>query len=646
MKRRRFFQEAVRATLSGVLRTLGDDDTADATLRVTPFTTLRRRFTLQLLELNPVACTRLGGAALDPALAAADGRLRDCRPAALDDEAGFLRGAQRELAAMDAATLPPRERVDHRVMSARVALLLHRLESLHSHETDALVYAAEPAAGVDALLRRMDAARGLATDTVAALHDREHLLARLEAAPGYLRAARQNLLQGRAAGRRPDRRPLRRAMSTATADADRLRGPLARRARRHLDDADDAARQRLETACRRAADALDGFAAFLDRTYTPDDDDQDRFAAGTDEYDWRLRHVLALDDTADSLWSAAGEEVRALQGRMRELARRIAHDAGLALDFDSHDDDRAAVRAVLRHLAADAGPGADACQDAADRAVRRARALDILDIPADYRLDVDVGDDADDAEDDGAPGQDDDADGDTAVRYEPAPPLAAGATGRLRAPADPPAPAVLAAALAREGVPGRAWHHRVMTLHAGEIDPVRWLTADALEDPAATGRDAVALAGWAHYAQTLVAEKIMEKQITSDLGEALVSLAAQLRAAARARVDVGLHTGRLSYDEAVAWLAAESWLPPAPGAAADAGAALAAARRDVAACAARPTAALAPYAGRRALVSLREAWRGRPGGTYSAPAFHGRVLRMGPVAVGHYRDLLLGGGAG
>src|SRR5262249_61638985 len=105
---------------------------------------------------------------------------------------------------------------------------------------------------------------------------------------------------------------------------------------------------------------------------------------------------------------------------------------------------------------------------------------------------------------------------------------------------------------AHEGFPGHDWHYKVMTQYRDQISGVRWLTPGAVEDSSSMWEDSMAAEGWALYAEALVAEP----QPNSPQGaytpeERLYQLQGKLYRDLRVRVDTGIHTGRMSYDDAV-----------------------------------------------------------------------------------------------
>src|SRR3712207_3935549 len=84
------------------------------------------------------------------------------------------------------------------------------------------------------------------------------------------------------------------------------------------------------------------------------------------------------------------------------------------------------------------------------------------------------------------------------------------------------------------------------------MPPVRWLTPGAVEDSSSMWQDSMASEGRALYAEALMAEPAPgapEGFYTPE--ERLYQLKGKLYRDLRVRVDTGIHTGRLSYDDAV-----------------------------------------------------------------------------------------------
>ena len=152
--------------------------------------------------------------------------------------------------------------------------------------------------------------------------------------------------------------------------------------------------------------------------------------------------------------------------------------------------------------------------------------------------------------------------------------------------------------------------------------------------------------GWALYAEQLVGEP----QTGSPGGfytpeERLYQLKWQALRDARVRIDTGLHTGRMSFDEAVAYYLDNVELLPD---ACDGGgkdplkaAACNAARRAIYRYSKWPTQAITYQLGKRDILDLRDEVRRRLHDRFSLRDFHERFLSAGTIPAGYFRDRLL-----
>ena len=121
----------------------------------------------------------------------------------------------------------------------------------------------------------------------------------------------------------------------------------------------------------------------------------------------------------------------------------------------------------------------------------------------------------------------------------------------------------------------------------------------------------------------------------------------QLLRAVRVRVDVGIHTGRMTYDEALDYFTehvrfypqARSHAgrdPTARAIAEEAG-------RAIYRYSKWPTQAITYNLGKNAIVRLREAYRQKMGPRYSAKEFHERFMGVGTIPAGYFREWFLEG---
>jgi uncharacterized protein (DUF885 family) len=649
MHRRRFVLGAARTAASfGILRQLGGcrSTTPAAGSRLASpgdaFTAIRDRYFLRVLQLYPVTSTYLGGDGYNPALASVSGTLRDWSPDAIKAEAAFYREIERGRQAIDPARLDPSERIDHTVLGAQIGFALRQLEERRYYERAVDTYIAEPFRGIDWQLQQMTAAlEGQGAEDEWAL-----VVKRLDAIPAYLATARANLLAGRQAGNVPDRRLVQYdGIDGSDANEQYFRTTLPTMAGGYLGRRQFAPRvlAGVTKASTAAGAAFRAFTAFLRDTYRLSDQ-TDHYAAGEAEYDWRLAHCLHVRRSSAELWEYGAQEVALYEDKLYQVAKEVAKAAKLSLDFGTEAARRASVREVMQHLSKDSPKSDDELiqwyRDVGVRAVAYGREHQLFDIPTDYRLDVVFTPPVLRSTLDAA--------------YYPAPPFKHSGVGRfyLTPTGNDPGQlkvnnrASVADTAIHEGFPGHDWHYKYMTAHAGDISNIRWLTPGAVEDSSSMWEDSMAIEGWALYAEDLMAEPLD----SSDHGfytaaEHLYELQGQLLRAARVRIDVGIHTGRLSFDQAVDYFTEHVQFHP--GACARAGhdpvakALCETATRAVYRYSKWPTQAVTYNLGKNEIVELRELARQRDGAGFSARAFHERLMRMGTIPVGYYRDEFL-----
>ncbi len=659
MDRRRFLLQAAQTTTAfGLLRSLAacrPGAAAAPASTASPigdagFSALRERYFLQALRRYPVTSTYLGGDGYHPSLAEVNGTLRDVRPEAIADEVAFYKEIDRARRAIDPARLAPGDRIDHAVLGAQLDFLLHQLDERRYQERAVDTYIAEPFRGVDWQLQQMSdrAGGGRGSDEEWAL-----VVRRLDAVPAFLMAARAQLLAGRRAGNLPDHRMVERdGVKGSAANAEYFRATLPRTTAANLGKTASAARlvEQLSRSGTTAAAAYDDFARFLHDTYDASDR-TDRYAVGEPEYDWRLVHCLRVTRRASELWEYGAEQVALYEGRIYDVAAEVARAAHLPVSFGSGDTRRAAVRAVMEHLSQESPANDDELLrwyvEAGERAVAYGREHALFDIPADYRLEVVPTPPVLRSTIDAA--------------YYPAPPFKRTGVGRfyLTLPGNDPAAlresnrASVADTAVHEGFPGHDWHYKYMTQHASEISPLRWLTPGAVEDSSSMWEDSMAAEGWALYSEELMAEPAPGRPHGFySAAEHLYELQGQLLRAVRVRVDVGLHTGRLSFDDALDYFTEHvSFYPQACAAAGRNAAGRNAAARAICDGAGRaiyryskwPTQAITYNLGKNEIIALREALRAREPRGFNTRAFHERLLRMGTIPAGFFREEFLRG---
>jgi uncharacterized protein (DUF885 family) len=609
----------------------------------------------EFLRRFPVVNTYLGGAGLDPALREVDGWLRDHSAAGLEAEDRWLADQQKRFEAIAPDALSPSVRTDREVALAQISFLLRQHGQRRYQERALDTYAHEPFRGVDWQLQGMTQTG----DKLYGTPDEWALVAaRLRAVPRYMQVAQEQLAAGIKSGNTPDWRMLQRdGLKTTEADARYFEETLPRLATERIapgDRRDDLLRQIAEggkTAAAAYRDLHDFIAQnFFDDPAKPGPDAlkqqfrADHFSAGEDEYNWALRNNLHVTDkTAAQLYDEAMPIVEATRQEMIRLAGEIA----AARKIGAPNGEQA-VRAVFDELGKEY-PKTDAemvkwYEEAAFRLVEYGRKSGVFDVPADYKLEVTETPPPLRASIEGA-------------AYYPAPPFKQSGVGRFyvttsgnndQAILKDNNRAALADLSAHEGFPGHDWHYKTMTRFRDQIAPVRWLTPGEVEGSASMWEDSIAAEGWALYSEALMAEPqpgFPNGFYTPE--ERLYQLRGKLYRDLRVRIDTGLHTNRLTFDDAVDLFS--QVVDFLPGSCRDAAATKNEAKR--ASCAGAegaifryskwPTQAITYRLGKDQIYALRADAQKLLGERFSPKDFHLLFMQQGTIPVGYFRDELL-----
>ena len=651
MDRRRFIQRAtVTAAGFGILRNI--EACAPAAPVVTApvpiagtFAELRERYFVYHLQRNPVTSTYLGGDGYSPTLADSNGRLRDFRQPSLDPELAFYRSLRASLELITPTTLTPVEQVDYRLMTAQLVFLIHQIAELHYHQRAVDTYVAEPFRGVDWQIQQMTEIPGGSLGT-----EPEWLLVvtRTQGIPGYLEIAKANLLAGKRAGNIPDKRMVQRdGINGSRANSDYFRKTLPATTTGFVSKQPFAGpiMAQVTGAGLAAANAWDQFAEFLAATFDVNEA-ADRFAAGEREYEWRVHTLLGDPRTATELSDYGAQQVLLYTGKIVEVARDFSTEAKLGLQFNTDAEKYAGVRRVMEFLSKDSPRDDDQLlkwyREAGERAVAYGREQALFDVPQSYRLDVFPTPPVLRSTIDAA--------------YYPAPPFKKTGVGRFYLTPTGNDPAALkennfssvADTAVHEGFPGHDWHYKYMTSHADTISNIRWLTPGAVEDSSSMWTDSMAAEGWALYAEELMSEPAPNHPYGFySRGEYLYELQGQLLRAVRIVVDVGIHIGRMTFDQAIDYFTEHvSFVPNARiNAAADATARAVTegATRAIYRYSKWPTQAITYNLGKNAIIGLREECKTREGSTFSKKRFHERFMGMGTIPVSYFRETFLAG---
>jgi uncharacterized protein (DUF885 family) len=202
---------------------------------------------------------------------------------------------------------------------------------------------------------------------------------------------------------------------------------------------------------------------------------------------------------------------------------------------------------------------------------------------------------------------------------------------------------------AHEGFPGHDWHYKVMTQYRSDIAGVRWLTPGAVEDSSSMWEDSMAAEGWALYAEGLVAEPQPGAPDGFYLPEErLYQLKGLLYRNLRVRIDTGLHTGKLGFDDAVTLFS--EVVDFLPGSCSDAKVLKQPAKKASCASAGAavnrysrwPTQAITYRIGKDQIVALRTRAKQELGDKFSEQRFHLEFMKQGTIAAGYFGDELIG----
>jgi uncharacterized protein (DUF885 family) len=618
------------------------------------FGALEREYAVYFMSCFPVVATYLGGAAFDPALAGIDGKLRDYSAPALRQEDARFEALQRRLSALAPEKLAARRRIDREVALAEIGFLLHQHEVRRYQERSLDSYVDEPFRGVDWQIQGMTAT-GASTYGTAA--EWRAVIARARAVPAYLANAQRQITAGIARKNTPDWRVLVDYGLTSTlADAQYFAHTLPALAAQSITGSEQQALLADLTRAGNAASAaylglrLFVIANFFDNPNAQDaaallpQYRSDHFALGAEEYDWALKNNFKLQTNAQQLFTESWPVVEATRSSMVTLARTIAANH----KWQTPADGPGVVRMVFEKLSEVAPKSDDEMAEwyrqSGVRLVAYARNTGLFDVPRDYRLNVTITPPPLRSSIEGA-------------AYYPAPPFKKTGVGRfyvtptgnnLAELAQEHNRAAIPDLAAHEGFPGHDWHYKVMTEYKEGISPVRWFTPGAVEDSSSMWQDSLATEGWALYAEALLAEpQPLAKNGFYTPEEHLYQLRGKLYRDLRVRIDTGIHTGRMSFDDAVTLFSEVVDFLPGSCAAAKATASDAKrasckeARGAVTRYSRWPTQAITYRLGKEQILALRAQAQAALGPKFSAQRFHLEFMKQGTIPSGYFGAELL-----
>jgi uncharacterized protein (DUF885 family) len=608
------------------------------------FSALEYSYVVYVMQQFPVVATYLGAAAYDLQLLEVDGKLRDYSQRALTEEQGQLSRYRERFMVLDTEYLSARRRIDRSVALAQIEFLLHEQLVRHLQQRSVDTYLDEPVRGVELQLRNMASSGNGAYGTGLQW---QAVLARVRAIPAYLNVAEQQLSAGIAANNTPDWRMLIEGLKTAQVDANFFSKTLGQ-----LAPPEFKAVNNIESVADEADAAYAHFRAFLETTFFDSAAlidatalkpayRQDQFALGETEYDWALNNNLRFGAKASDLFAASWPRVEKAQDAIVSAARGIAN----AQPGSSAIGNFAVVRKTFTRLIGDVAgsePQLEADYNILSL-VQYAHDKRLFDVPADYNLLV------------GSLGPMDTFNNEAV--YNPAQVLNESGFGRLSistaAASSLTLPrhsdlASMSAAVAREGFPGRDLQFKTMMSLGDAISPVRWLRTGAVGDSSSMEQSSTATEGWAAYAEDLMAES----QVTEPYGvysseQHLYQLRDALIRELGVYLDTGIHTGRLTFDEAVDLYSETvdfiSGSCVTTSVVKDTGKqkSCAEARSAIGRYARLPTRALAAELGEEQIRGLRERAEKEVGKDFSLQVFHLELMSQGPIPAAYFSEQLI-----
>jgi len=276
-------------------------------------------FFQRMMEESPVAATHLGDHRFDH-------RLGDHGPTARARQERMLREALAQLGAMDSAGWSLDARIDHTLVVRLARSFLREFEKLRNYERSPGMYVNECLGGVFLLLMR---------DFAPFRVRMRSALGRLEEVPRVLGQGKENII--------PERVP---KVWAEIALEGAKRGmvlfqvviPLLALRTPHLFP-------RVVRASRRAARALRGYVAFLEGEVLPQA--RGEFAVGKDLFEEMLREDHLLDYTADELLEVGWKLLRDTRAQMETLAAKVAPGKTAREIIDEAKKDHPSPRELL-----------------------------------------------------------------------------------------------------------------------------------------------------------------------------------------------------------------------------------------------------------------------------------------------------------
>ncbi len=519
------------------------------------------------------------GAATPAGVHTYDQQLEDFSPAARNAEIQRNRAFLQRFRRLETTPLAPGKRVDLGIVLDHIQWTLLELEEIQFWKRNPQFYVSLLGDAVQALIKREFAPADRRFQAVAA---------RLKLLPRALEQARGNL-------ENPPELRTRKALDLIPGAADFLEKDVPQAASEQ--GASRKTQRRVAREAARAGATLRQFGKWLQADLLPRS--RGNFVLGRELYSRKFRYYLGTALTPDQALAEAARDARLTQDEMRRLAAQIA--PGRALPE------------VLGRLGRE-HPAPPDLLAAFRSAIAEARGFvqekRLAPLPNPDRL-----------------------------RVAPAPAFSAPARAFLDPPGpfEPDLPSFYYVPV-RDDFSVEAGEellrdnnaYIIALVTAQETYPGRYVQREAMNQSPRLARKVFAnqafTEGWAHYSEQL----IFEEGFRPDPRARLLQLANSLRSQLSAIVDIRLHTGQISPDDAVKLLMDEGFQGKA------------AAENAVERVSLNPAQLSTPYCGKLEILRLREEMRNKRGPAFSLQEFHEALLALGAPPVRSARALLLG----
>jgi uncharacterized protein (DUF885 family) len=557
------------------------------------FVRLRATFFERYLHFQPEEATTLG-------LHAFDARLKDCSPEALAEEYALHRDVLSQLERLMPEALPHGEQLDRQAMLSVTRFHVHAYADLRSHQRN-IELSTYPHTMLQYQIGQAETAE-----------DWEAIALRAARIPLFLRQHEHHLSEGLATGEVPDVQLLLDFVNEQLPVIARYFEHLPALPAAHEVPLAAPEARLLEEAARTAREAFASHLRFLRERVLPRA--RTGVVLGEDEYRWRLENLFGLGASPGELIQQAEEVLERIRPDLlrlaRQLARKVPGAPGTLADLGD-------ARALLELLEAQV-PSRDEdviplYREHLQRAERFIHERKLFNVPEGCRLGMKAV----------PPGMVD-------VRGTnwPAPLLDPRKVGWfVVAPWAHAHPTVWSALLAvHEGIPGHflqslAWQ-RAFSHHPA---PVRFLlVADHVAMARGHFGPMLNIEGYATYA-----EERMRRAGFYTGPEELTALLARALRAVRVATDIGLHTRRMSEEDAVRYMMDHACMPE-PNA-----------RRELLRYKRIPQQAITYLLGALEFEALEQDCRREHGSGFDEARFHDELFSFGPVPPALLRRFIL-----